>query len=99
VRHIDAGHLEESPSQQIADLLDVGQYATTHTTLVASLLKPLLGGVTTDLDVLLRHIYAGHLEESPSQQVSDLLRTDQYVKTHTVLIQNLLAPLVGERGC
>lgn len=99
VQHIDAGHLEESPSQQIADLLDLGQYTTTHTTLLGSLLQPLLGGVSTDLGVLLQHIDAGHLEASPAQQVQDLLSTDQYVKTHTVLIENLLKPLVGDRSC
>lgn len=99
IEHVDAGHLEESPSQQVADLLDLDRYATTHTTLLAGLLQPLLGGASSDLDVLLQHIDAGHLEESPAQQVQDLLTTDQYVRTHTVLIENLLKPLVGDGGC
>ncbi|HWU20366.1 MAG TPA: hypothetical protein VN088_02500 [Nocardioides sp.] len=99
VQHVDAGHLEESPSQQVADLLDLDQYAATHATLLGNLLQPLLGGVSTDLDVLLQHIEAGHLEESPAQQVADLLNTDQYVKTHTVLIESLLKPLVGDSTC
>ncbi|HJQ07006.1 MAG TPA: hypothetical protein VJ872_16275 [Nocardioides sp.] len=99
IEHVDAGHLEESPSQQVADLLDLGQYTTTHTTLLGGLLQPLLGGASSDLDVLLQHIAAGHLEESPAQQAQDLLATDQYVRTHTVLIENLLKPLVGDDGC
>lgn len=99
IEHVDAGHLEESPSQQVADLLDLGQYTTTHTTLLGGLLQPLVGSASSDLDVLLQHIEAGHLEESPAQQVQDLLTTDQYVRTHTVLIENLLKPLVGDGGC
>ncbi|GAB4002402.1 hypothetical protein [Nocardioides ultimimeridianus] len=99
IQHVDAGHLEESPTQQVADLLDLDQYAATHTTLLGNLLQPLLGGASSDLEVLLQHIDAGHLEESPSQQVADLLKTDQYVKTHTVLIESLLKPLVGDSTC
>jgi len=99
ISHVEAGHLEESPAQQVADLLDLDQYAKTHTTLVADLLAPLVGGGEDALAVLLRHVDAGHLEESPSRQAQDLIATDAYVKTHTVLIESLLKPLVGDGGC
>ncbi|HEY2766097.1 MAG TPA: cupredoxin family copper-binding protein, partial [Pseudonocardiaceae bacterium] len=59
---------------------------------------PAGGGATcapsAALDALFQHIKAAHLQESPSQQAADLLSLDQYVKTHTVLAQNMLAPLL-----
>jgi hypothetical protein len=48
---------------------------------------------------LLQHIYSGHLEEGLGQQVGDILNVDQYVKTHTVLVANLLKPLIGVSSC
>jgi hypothetical protein len=42
--------------------------------------------------VLLNHINKAHLEESPGQQVADLLNPDSYVKMHTVWAEQLLAP-------
>jgi len=44
---------------------------------------------------LLQHIDATHLGESPGQQVNDLMNLDQYVLTHTTLIENMLIPTEG----
>jgi hypothetical protein len=41
----------------------------------------------------LAHLSAAHLQESPLQQVHDLLNTDQYVLIHTVLLDSMLAGL------
>lgn len=94
--HLDSGHLQESPAQQIADLLDVSRYIATHTALVEAMVQPLyavLPAVARSVDAFVQHVYHGHLEESPSQQVGDILDPDQYVKTHTVLVESMAAPL------
>ncbi|NUP52744.1 MAG: hypothetical protein HOW97_36290 [Catenulispora sp.] len=99
VQHVDAAHLGESPGQQVQDLTNLNQYVLSHTTLVANLLTPLLGGATTAADgaliPLLQHVNATHLGESPGQQVQDLMNLDQYVLTHTTLVANMLAPAEG----
>ncbi|WP_370246697.1 hypothetical protein [Nocardioides sp.] len=97
--HLEAGHLQTSPLDQVRELLDVDQYTLTHTTLVDSMLDPIARALDSDLDVLLRHLYAAHLETSPFQQVTDLLAVDDYVKAHTVLVKDVVGPTVGERGC
>lgn len=38
------------------------------------------------------HLQQGHLDESPGQQVADILNTDRYVRTHTVLVEDMLTP-------
>ena len=93
--HLNAAHLETSPGQQVAEALSVDQYVKTHTVLVENMIKPLVAGSDDALGLFLQHVYAAHLEASPGQQVTDLLAVDQYVKTHTVLIENMLAPLAG----
>jgi len=93
--HFYAAHLEESPGQQAADALDVDQYALTHTVMIANMIKPLVSGSDAALGAFLDHFYAAHLEESPGQQAADLTDVDQYVETHTVLIEHLIAPLAG----
>ena len=47
------------------------------------------------LTPLIQHINSAHLGESPGQQVQDLLNLNQYVQTHTVLIENMLNPLTN----
>jgi plastocyanin len=42
----------------------------------------------------LTHLSAAHLQESPLQQVHDLLNTDQYILIHTALLDSMLAGLV-----
>ena len=49
-----------------------------------------LGARGSKLQLVLNAIF--HLEASPGQQASDILNVSQYVKTHTVLVENMLAP-------
>ncbi|WP_082582155.1 cupredoxin family copper-binding protein [Aeromicrobium sp. Root236] len=96
LQHLYSAHLETSLGQQVTDALNLDQYLKTHLVLVENMLKPLLGGVQSTLDTFLQHVYAAHLETSLGQQVTDALAIDQYVKTHTVLVENMIKPLVGE---
>lgn len=94
--HLEKAHLETSPGQQVSDALSVDQYVKTHTVLVEHMLEPLLD--VTGPNVLAPfwvHLAKAHLETSPGQQVSDALALDQYVKTHTVLVEDMLAPVMG----
>lgn len=99
LQHVDATHLGESPGQQVQDLSNVNQYVLTHTTLVENMLVPLWNSgnqsVTGLLVPLLQHLNATHLGESPGQQVNDLLNLDQYVLTHTTLVENMIIPAEG----
>jgi plastocyanin len=99
LRHVYGAHLEESPVQQVTDLLNINQYTLTHTTLVEHMIEPQVAALSTGvvglLTPLLTHLYTAHLEESPFQQVADLTNLDQYVKTHTVLIETMLQPLLN----
>lgn len=99
LQHIDTTHLGESPGQQAQDLLNLNQYVLTHTTLVENMLIPAWNSanrITTGLLVpLLQHVDTTHLGESPGQQVNDLLNLDQYVLTHTTLIENMIIPTEG----
>jgi plastocyanin len=96
MQHFYSAHLETSPGQQLSDALNVDQYTKTHTVLIENMLKPLLGGAQSSLDVFLQHVYAAHLETSPGQQAQEALNFDQYVKTHTVMIENMIKPLAGQ---
>lgn len=93
--HVYAGHLGESPSQQAADITNADQYVKTHTVLISGMLSDLVGGSESALNMFLAHVYAGHLGESPSQQVGDITNANQYVLTHTVLASNLLQAVLG----
>ena len=95
MQHMNAAHLETSPGQQVADAVNVDQYVKTHTVLIGNMLKPVLGGTTSALDAFLQHVYAAHLEASPGQQAADALAIDQYVKTHTAMVENMIKPLAG----
>jgi hypothetical protein len=95
MQHFYAAHLETSVGQQVTDALNLDQYLKTHLILVENMLKPLLGGTQSTLDTFLQHVYAAHLETGVGQQVTDALAIDQYVKTHTVLVENMIKPLVG----
>ena len=99
VMHVDHGHLEESPSQQAADITDPDQYTKTHTVLFENMAAP---AIALGLAILQRHRSLrdarsddGHLEESPAQQAADILDVSQYVNTHTVLVENMAAPTTG----
>ncbi len=96
LQHLYMAHLERSPGQQVQDALALDSYIKTHTVWVESILKPAVsdGGSVLDdtLGVLLNHINKAHLEESPGQQVTDLLNPDGYVKMHTVWAGQMLTP-------
>jgi hypothetical protein len=99
IAHFKAGHLEPSLAAQVADLLNIDQYVKTHTVLIENMIVPLLGSNKSTLDAFLTHFKAGHLQLSPLEQVADILSTDQYVKTHTVLIENMIIPLLQQKSC
>jgi len=46
------------------------------------------------LQPIIDHVKAAHLQTSPGQQVQDILNLDQYIKTHTVWLETVLAPLL-----
>jgi plastocyanin len=101
LQHINSAHLGESPGQQVNDALNLDNYIKLHTTWLESIITPAVngGGATADqtLSVFLAHINSAHLDESLGQQVSDILNPDQYVKTHTVWAEHLLAPTENYR--
>lgn len=96
-QHINNAHLRESPSQQVADLLNFDQWIKTHTVWLESILSPLTTGgqniETSVVTTFLNHIKTAHLDESVGQQVQDLLNTDQWIKTHTVWASMMLQPV------
>ncbi|TLS46003.1 copper-binding protein [Streptomyces montanus] len=96
LQHLNSAHLERSPGQQVQDALALDAYIKTHTVWVESILMPATegGGATLDdtLSVLLNHINKAHLEQSPGQQITDLLNADSYVKMHTIWAEQMLAP-------
>ena len=51
--------------------------------------------VNAMLDPFISHVYRAHLERSPGQQANDLLNVNQYVLTHTVLLEDMLAPAIA----
>jgi len=106
VLHMDHAHLEEAPSQQAGDLADPDQYVHTHTVLMEQVMAPAVAAGMASLEGVqpfVTHFDHAHLEASPAQQAADLLDLDQYVKTHTVLLEDMTAPttgsLAGTYGC
>ena len=102
-QHLESAHLEESPGQQAADLLNLDQWVKTHTVWLEHMIIPAAEGAQTTVAAALQpfilHLESAHLGESLGQQVQDLLNLDQYVKTHTVLIENMLKPLFAQTTC
>jgi plastocyanin len=102
--HVKAAHLERSPFQQVTDILAVDQYVLTHTVWLEQVLQPVYDGtadqvVKDTLVPVIAHIQAAHLERSPLQQVNDILATDQYILTHTVWLETVLAPAAEQLTC
>ena len=94
--HINSAHLDESPGQQVSDILNVDQYVGNHLVLVQKILQPLTGGGLTNalsglLQTLLTHVNSAHLDESPAQQVSDILDVNTYIGNHLSLVQRMLS--------
>ena len=58
------------------------------------MLKPLLGARRA-LDAFLQHVYAAHLESVARPAGGRRSDVDQYVKTHTVMVENMIKPLGG----
>ena len=104
VVHFDKAHLETSPGDQANQALDIDQYVKTHTVLLEQMLAPVVNVALELSDALgpfMVHLDKAHLETSPGEQVAQLLDADQYVKTHTVLVEDMLAPAMGAltTGC
>jgi len=102
--HIEGAHLEESPGQQVSDLLNLDSWVKLHTVWIDTVLKPLFNGqaqqVGADtLSAFWAHVEAAHLDESLGQQVSDLLNVDSWVKLHTVWLDTVLKPSVAQLTC
>ncbi|HEX6361045.1 cupredoxin family copper-binding protein [Actinophytocola sp.] len=102
--HVQAAHLERSPFEQVTDILAIDQYVLTHTVWLEQVLKPVYDGtadqvVKDTLAPIIAHIEAAHLERSPLQQVDDILATDQYILTHTVWLEQVLAPAAEQLTC
>jgi len=102
--HVEAAHLERSLFDQVNDALAVDQYVLTHTVWLESVLKPVYDGtadqvIKDTLAPVISHIEAAHLERSPLEQVTDILAVDQYVLTHTVWLETVLAPAAEQLTC
>lgn len=103
--HFEAAHLETSPGQQAADAADVDRYVLTHTVLVEHMLAPvveLVLALTEAPDPFIAHVDAAHLETSVGHQIAEVLQVDQYVRTHSVLVEQMLDPAasaVTATGC
>jgi plastocyanin len=97
--HIDSAHLETSPFNQVKDLMNVDAYVLAHTVLVENMLAPLMPTVMGTVEPFVAHVDSAHLETSPFNQVKDLLKADDYVLAHTVLVESMLAPALSGSGC
>lgn len=102
--HVKSAHLERSPLLQVTDILDIDQYVLTHTVWLEQVLAPVFDGtgdqaVRDTLAPVMAHLKAAHLERSPLEQVQDILAIDQYVKTHTVWLETVVAPLASQLTC
>ncbi|WP_309109907.1 cupredoxin family copper-binding protein [Saccharothrix sp.] len=99
--HIKAAHLETSPLQQVNDALAFDNYVKQHTVMLGQVLDPLLASDTHAqvLEPFIAHLKAAHLQTSPLQQMNDALAFDNYVKQHTVLLDQMLTPLLEQATC
>ena len=94
--HVNSAHLDESPGQQVNDILNVDSYIGNHLALVERMLAPLTSGGLSDalsslLSTFLTHVNSAHLDESPGQQVNDILNVNSYIGNHLALVQRMLA--------
>lgn len=88
----------------VTDILAIDQYVLTHTVWLETVLQPVFDGtadqvVKDTLAPVMAHINSAHLERSPLQQVNDILAIDQYIVSHTVWLETVLAPLAGQLTC
>lgn len=94
--HVNSAHLDESPGQQVHDMLNVDRYLGNHLVLVQTMLNPITaGGASSALSglvsTLITHINTAHLDESLSQQAHDLADINSYIGNHLALVQHMLA--------
>jgi plastocyanin len=104
IAHVRAAHLQTSPITQVTEILNTDQYIKTHTVMLDQMLVPIVDGttskaVTDALSPLITHIRAAHLQTSVFTQLTELLNADQYIKTHTVMLDQVLAPLLSQAAC
>jgi amicyanin len=100
--HIKGAHLETSPAQQVAEILEFDQWILTHTVWIESWLSALLESDATGKEMISKiwaHFDGAHLQVSPMDQVADILAFDQWVKSHTVWISSVLEPLIEQSTC
>ncbi|MEU0877557.1 cupredoxin family copper-binding protein [Lentzea sp. NPDC005914] len=101
IAHVKSAHLETSLLQQTQDALAFDNYIKAHTVLLEQMLDPVLSS-SLDRDALapfIAHLKSAHLETSPLQQVQDALAFDNYVKAHTVLLEQMLDPVFNQATC
>jgi plastocyanin len=104
--HFGAAHLSTSLGQQIADALNVDDYVKLHTVLIENMVGTSATDVTQlppalqELAAIFEaHFVAAHLNTSPFEQVKQITSDpDGYVRLHTALIANMLAPLQAWAG-
>lgn len=104
IAHVRAAHLQTSPLTQVTEILDTDKYVKTHTVMLDQMLVPIVDGttskaVTDALAPLITHIRAAHLQTSLFTQLTELLNADQYIKTHTVMLDQVLTPLLSQAAC
>jgi plastocyanin len=99
VDHLDSAHLQTSPGNQVKDLMHVDAYVLAHTVLIESMLAPLVPTIAGVEGPFVDHVDSAHLQTSPINQAKDLLKADDYVLAHTVLVASMLAPLASGTGC
>jgi plastocyanin len=92
--HVNSAHLDESPAQQVSDILDIDSYIGNHLKLFERMLEPLTAGgassaLSSGVQTFLTHLNSAHLDESPAQQVSDILDVNQYIGNHLALFQRM----------
>jgi plastocyanin len=101
-QHLQAAHLDEPATQQLGDILNLGQYTSSHLVFFEHLLTPVVnsGGVVQQpLLTFWQHLQAAHLDEPLTQQVGDILNPGQYVSSHLVLVEHMLEPVVNQLTC
>jgi amicyanin len=101
IAHLKSAHLQTSPLQQVQDALAFDNYIKAHTVLLEQMLDPVLSS-SLDRDVLapfIAHVKAAHLQTSPLQQVEDAVAFDNYIKAHTVLLEQMLDPAFNQAIC
>jgi amicyanin len=101
IAHVKAAHLETSLLQQAQDALAIDNYLKAHTVLLEQMLDPALDSSLAGevLAPFIAHVKAAHLQTSPLQQVQDALAFDNYIKAHTVLLEQMLDPAFNQAVC